>query len=366
MNLRLSEKSSKFLLYLGSERLLRFVSLHPEWADIRVTESCNSRCVTCYAWKNKPDGELTTEEIKDALSQMKGIGIKNVVFIGGEPLLRKDIGVLVKEASLLNFKDIIVVTNGLLLEDKAEELLKSGVTHITVSIDGVGKTNDEIRGIAGSYDKSIRGIKAVQRLKKEMNLDVAVTIITTILLNQNVDEIPKLVELSRSLDIHWFFNLLDLNINLFKEIPFSELLVKNGKKIDETIDYLKQVCERDPQLIPSCDHMLEFARTYLKGKSLVEKINPYDFHCVHGHKLLYLGSHGEIYPGCYAMDPIGNIRKDKLQDTVGSKQAKKVAKKMYMMDCPGCTNRYEFNIASKHLISHLLRCKKKKQKEETL
>ena len=366
MNLRLREKSSKFLLYLGSERLLRFVSLHPEWADIRVTENCNSRCITCYAWKNKSKGELTTEEIKDALHQMKGIGIKNVVFIGGEPLLRKDIGVLVKEASLLNFKDIIVVTNGLLLEAKAEELLESGVTHITVSIDGIGTTNDEIRGIADSYEKSISGIKAVQRLKKEMNSNVSVTIITTLLLNQNVDEIRKMVEVSRSIGVHWFFNLLDPNVNIFKEIPFSELLVKDGKKIDATIDYIKQVCERDSQLIPSCDHMLEFARTYLKGKSLVEKINPYDFHCVHGHKLLYLGSHGEIYPGCYAMDPIGNIRKDKLQDIVSSKQAKKIAKKMYMMDCPGCTNRYEFNIASKHLLSHLLHCRKKKPKEEAL
>jgi len=350
LNLRLREKLSSVLLYLGSRRLLRFVSLRPKWADIRVTGSCNSRCITCYAWKNKPKGELTTVEIKDAIHQLKDVGVNNVVFIGGEPLLRSDIGALVKEASLLDFKNIIVVTNGLLLKGKAEELLRNGVTHITVSVDGIGATDDKIRGVPGSYDRSIEGIKAVQRLKKDRGFSATVTIVTTILLNQNVEEIARLVELARSLDAHWLFNLIDPNLDIFKGIPFSTLLVKSEQKIDETIDYLKKTCERYPQLIASCDHMLEFARNYLKGP------NRRYFHCVHGYKTVYLGSHGEVYLGCYAMNPVSNIRKDKLQAIVGSKQHRELAEKMYMRKCPGCTNRYEFNIAIKHLISHQLRC----------
>jgi MoaA/NifB/PqqE/SkfB family radical SAM enzyme len=350
-----NKKIVSILLYLGNHRLLKLATPNPEWADIRVTESCNSRCITCNAWKNKAEGELTTEEIKDAIHQLKEVGVNNLVFIGGEPLLRDDIGVLVKEASLLGFRNIMLVTNGLLLEGKAEELCKNGITHITVSIDGIGSTDDKIRGIPGSFDRSIKGIKAVQRLKKDMGLDIPVTIITTILLNQNVEEIPKLIELSRSLGVNWLFNLLDPNLDIFEGIPFSALLVKNEKSIDETIDYLKETCKNYPQLISTCGHMLEFARRYLKGK------NPYDFHCAHGYKMVYLGSHGEVYLGCYAMDPIGNLRENKLRDILDSEQVRDLARKMYSMECPGCTNRYEINMAYKHLISHRLVCKKKKK-----
>lgn len=357
MSHRLRERSSAVPLYLGSRRLLRFVPLRPEWADIRVTESCNSQCTTCYAWKNRAEGELTTDEIRDAIRQLKGVGVNNAVFIGGEPLLRGDIGVLVKEASLVGFRNIIVVTNGLLLEGKAEELLTSGVTHITVSVDGFGAADDRIRGVPGSFDRAVRGIVAVQRLKKDMGLSVEVTMITTLLLNENAEEIPKLVELARSLDAHWMFNLLDPKLDIFKGIPFSALRVKDERKIDDAIDYLEKTCGEYPDLIPSCDHMLEFARGYLKNP------DHYDFHCIHGYRMLYLGSHGEVYLGCYALPPIGNIRKNRLRDIIGSEHVRELAKKMYMLDCPGCTNRYEFNVAMKHLISHQLFCERKRAKK---
>ena len=353
MKFGLRKQASNALLYLGDKRLLRFVSIRPDWVDIRVTESCNSRCITCNAWKNRAENELTTEEFKDAMRQLRDVGIKNAVFIGGEPLLRNDIGTLVKETSLLDFRSIILVTNGLLLKNKAEELLRNGVTHITVSIDGVGSTNDKIRGIPGSYDRAIEGIEILQKLKKDTGRDISVSIITTLLLNQNVEEIPKLIEISKSLGVHWLFNLLDPNLNIFRGIPFSTLLVKSEKQIDDTIDYLKKTVQSDPQLIYSCNHMLEFARHYLKQK------NPYDFRCIHGYKAVYLGSHGEVYLGCYALNPIGNIRENKLQSIIESKQAKELAKKMYMLECPGCTNRYELNIAMKHLISHQLHREKR-------
>jgi MoaA/NifB/PqqE/SkfB family radical SAM enzyme len=353
MQLRVKKKLGNVILYLGLRKLLKFVPLDLEWANIRVTENCNSKCTTCYAWKNRSINELTTEEMKDALHQLKDVNVKNVIFIGGEPLLRDDIGTLIREASLLQFDSIIVVTNGLLLEKKAEELLKSGVTHITVSVDGVGHTNDIIRGIPGSYEKAIEGIKKIQRLKNNGKISVSVTLLTTILLNQNVDEIPKLIEISKNLKIHWLFNLLDPNLDIFNGIPFSELIVKNEKKIDETIHFLKETRRKHPWLIPTCNHILEYARNYLKGR------DRYNFHCIHGYKMVYIGAHGEVWPGCWIMKPIGNLRKDRLHDIIWSKRHKEIVQKMYFTKCSGCTNRYEFNILFKHLVSHKLFCSTK-------
>jgi MoaA/NifB/PqqE/SkfB family radical SAM enzyme len=360
MELRFRDKLGSILLYLGVQSFLRFVTINPEWANIRVTMKCNSRCTTCYAWKRIPqEDELSTEELKDALSQIRGLGIRNVIFIGGEPLLRPDIGALAKKASTLGFKNIIVVTNGLLLKDKAEELVKNGVTQITVSIDGVKETNDAIRGVSGSYEKSIRGIQAVQRLNKAMGRNASVSLSTTILLNQNVEQIPELIKISKNLGVNWMFNLLDPNVDIFKGIPFSQLLVGDKEKIDETIDYIKEILRENPELISSCEHMLEYARDYLKGK------DRYDFHCIHGYKMVYLGSHGEVYAGCWVLEPVGNIRVNSLHKILESEKYREMAKKMYMNECPGCTNRFEPNIAMKHLLSHHLFCGKQGKKQKT-
>jgi MoaA/NifB/PqqE/SkfB family radical SAM enzyme len=358
MKLRFKERVSSILLYLGIPRLLRFASLNPEWVNINVTENCNSKCITCHVWKNKSAGELTTEEIKDAMHQLRKIEVKHVIFIGGEPLLRNDIGDLIKEATLLGFETRMLVTNGLLLETKAKELLENGLTHLSVSIDGLGRANDVIRGVPSSYEKSIRGIEAVQKLKEEMGSKLHVTILTTILLNQNVADIPKLIEASRSLGVHWTCNLLDPNLPIFQGIPFSDLIVKNEEKIDTTIDYLKKTRRENPELITSCDHVLEYARYYLK----TWKFFPPRFHCVHGYKLIWIDSHGNVYPGCWLMQPIGNLRKDKLQDVLKSETYRKSIKRMYMNECLGCTNLHAFNIATMHLLSHQIYCSRRPKK----
>lgn len=355
LKVRFKEKIGNIFLYLGIPRFLRLVPLNPEWVNINVTENCNSRCITCYAWKNKVLDELTTEEIIDALHQLKKIGVRNVIFIGGEPLLRNDIGNLVKEATLLGFETRMLVTNGLLLEAKAKELLENGLTHLSVSIDGVGHTNDLIRGVPGSYEKSIKGIKAVKRLKKKNGLNIHVTILTTILLNQNVDDIPKLIDISRRLGVHWTCNLLDPNLPIFQGISFSNLIIKDNEKIDKTINYLKETRKKYPQLITSCDHILEYARYYLK----THRFFPRRFHCVHGFKLMWIDSHGDVYPGCWLMKPIGNLRKNKLRDIIESETYRKSAEKMYMNDCPGCTNLHSFNITTWRLISHQIHCNKR-------
>ena len=359
MKLEFKKKLDKVSLYLGIHGLLRFVSISPYVAEFRVTENCNSQCVMCNAWKNKSVNELSTEEIKNVLHQLKDIGIEVVIFIGGEPLLRSDIGELVKEASLLKFRAILLVTNGLLLEEKAKELLENGITHLTVSVDGIGRSHEVIRGIPGSFEKTIRGIKAVQKLKEDMNLNVAVTIITNMLMKQNVDMIPQLVELSRDLHVYWDFNLLDSNIDLFKGIPFPEISIEDKEEIDKTIDYLIKTRRESPWLMSTCEYALKYARKYLKGE------NSARIPCIHGYQILHLRPNGDVHP-CWIKEPIGNLREAKLRDIVGTKKHRELAERIYVRDCPGCTNLCRYNIVSKHLISHKLSCERENKKNPSV
>jgi MoaA/NifB/PqqE/SkfB family radical SAM enzyme len=306
----------------------------------------------CNAWKNKSVNELSTEEMKNVLGQLKDFGIDDLILLGGEPLVRPDIGAIIKEASLLKFRTILLVTNGLLLEAKAKELMESGVTHITVSLDGIGGTHDVIRGIEGMFDKAIEGIRAVQELERDMNRRVIVTLISMLLMKRNVDDIPRLIELSRKLDLHWDFALFDHNLDLFKGIPFTELLADDEEKIDKTIDYLIRARREQSLLTINCEHTLEYARRYLKRENLS------NYHCVLGYKVLHLGSHGEVYP-CWIMNPVGNLREARLRDIMRTRKYRELAGQAYMRQCPGCTDLCGVNIVSKHLISHWLRCEKK-------
>src|SRR3989304_10440354 len=104
------------LLYSGNYGLIRFAAIAPDWAEVRVTEGCNSRCTTCCAWRNPRENELTTAELIDAERQLKAIGVKVVRFSGGESLLRPDLPEIVRESRDLGFQEIQIDTNGLLLE----------------------------------------------------------------------------------------------------------------------------------------------------------------------------------------------------------------------------------------------------------
>ena len=124
------------------------------------------------------------------MKQIYYSGAVGVAFEGGEPLLREDlVDILAFSRSLPLHTSLI--TNGTLLESRIDEMAPyiNGVVY--VSLDGLEKTHDAIRGVDGSFRKAVRGICAA-------NEKVAVTINTTVMA-ENVDEIENMVELAKEL-----------------------------------------------------------------------------------------------------------------------------------------------------------------------
>ena len=165
--------------YNGS--FLSMLPFRPTSSKIYLTDNCNSRCRTCILWKDQSTNELTTEEIYDILARLREQGIIQVLFSGGEPLLRHDLSRLVKRAAKLRFQSISVLTNGLLLtESRARELLDSGLTAVGISIDGLQETHDYVRGATGSFDKAISALEILSRLREQRYHHLKVTITTTL------------------------------------------------------------------------------------------------------------------------------------------------------------------------------------------
>ncbi|HEC82981.1 MAG TPA: radical SAM protein, partial [Firmicutes bacterium] len=129
----------------------------PNRLIIELTSACNLRCKTCYmAAATALEDELSTEEIKQLLSEAAQAGTKSVALMGGEPFLRKDIGEIVKFA-LARFSDVQVSTNGTILDEGFFRSLK-GTSNLTiqVSLDGADpRSNDAIRG-KGAFERASR------------------------------------------------------------------------------------------------------------------------------------------------------------------------------------------------------------------
>ncbi|MEY2790200.1 MAG: hypothetical protein RL295_364, partial [Pseudomonadota bacterium] len=117
---------------------------------ISVTDRCNFRCNYCMPkevfdsnYKYLPHSSLLSfEEITRTASIFVAHGVQKIRLTGGEPLLRKNLELLIEQLSALRTPDglpldLTLTTNGSLLRRKAQSLKAAGLQRVTVSLDGL-------------------------------------------------------------------------------------------------------------------------------------------------------------------------------------------------------------------------------------
>lgn len=125
------------------------------------TQKCNLKCVHCYAQSEDRDyaGEMSTEEAKTMIDDLAAWGAPVLLFSGGEPTLRKDLLELMRYAKGKRMR-VVISTNGTqITPEKAAQYAEVGLSYVGVSLDGGRETHDKFRGIPGSFDKAIAGIR---------------------------------------------------------------------------------------------------------------------------------------------------------------------------------------------------------------
>jgi cyclic pyranopterin phosphate synthase len=161
---------------------------------ISVTDRCNFRCSYCMPkevfdkdYPYLPHSDLLTfEEITRIARQFVAHGVRKIRLTGGEPLLRKNIEILVEQLSALRTADgepldLTLTTNGSLLARKAKALKSAGLQRVTVSLDGLDDSvframNDVdfpvaevLAGIAAAQDAGLGPIKVNMVVKRGTN-----------------------------------------------------------------------------------------------------------------------------------------------------------------------------------------------------
>lgn len=204
--------------------------------DLRVslTDRCNFRCFYCLphgepSWAKK-EKLLTFEELEYIAAIFVSLGIEKIRLTGGEPLIRRDVPVLVEKLSRLKpkLKDIALTTNGYDFVRHAEALKNAGLDRVTFSLDSLRPERfREITGVDG-LDRVVDSIGIAHRLGFR-----PIKVNAVIVRGRNDDEV---VDFARFAIDH------DLSFRFIEYMPldsghdWSRDMVVSGREIRDAID----------------------------------------------------------------------------------------------------------------------------------
>lgn len=165
---------------------------------LSVTDRCNLRCQYCmpeqdYVWLPR-EHLLTFEEISLLVDRFTDLGVDKVRLTGGEPLLRRDLPVLVERlARKPAVRDLALTTNGLLLASQAAALRDAGLHRVTVSLDTLRPDRFEALTRTNRLADTLEGIDAAARAFGRLKLD------TVVIRGVNDDEIGALIAFGKTM-----------------------------------------------------------------------------------------------------------------------------------------------------------------------
>lgn len=182
--------------YSSREDHISLNKLNELW--IHTNDVCNLTCDHCLVDSSpSADKGLPTDKIKFIIDSAVSLGTNRFYFTGGEPFMRKDIFELIDYVCVENKKELIILTNGILLKGNNLESLKKfdkDLLKIQISLDGsTPEINDAVRG-KGSFVQIVEGIKNIVEIGFSPTVTTAVT-------NKNVDDVELTTRLLASIGV---------------------------------------------------------------------------------------------------------------------------------------------------------------------
>jgi len=168
-----------------------------------ITNRCNSECLYCTSWRDKKD-ELNTEQLFSIIDELADMGTQSISYTGGEPLIREDIGRIVRYTKNKGIKTGIS-SNGLLVGVKIDDI--KGIDSLVLSFDGEEEIHDMQR-CSGSYRKVLEAI----RLAKENDIPIR---LHTVLTKNNIDSVDYILDFAKREKLIVSFTVVEFD-------PFSE------------------------------------------------------------------------------------------------------------------------------------------------
>jgi cyclic pyranopterin phosphate synthase len=196
-----------------------------DYLRISLTERCNLRCFYCMPADGIPlrpkDEFMRTEEIISIATTFVDMGVKKIRLTGGEPLIRKDAGDIIRQLSELPI-ELGITTNGILVDQYIDLFKECGIRSINVSLDSLKPERLAAITRRDHFDRILRNIN----LLLESNMNVKVNMV--VMRGTNDDEVTDFIEWTRQTPVH---------VRFIEFMPFggNRWDWKNGVSLEEIL-----------------------------------------------------------------------------------------------------------------------------------
>ena len=266
------------------------------------------RCNMCLYRDTLPD-ELTLKEISQLAGTLSALGLRHIVYSGGEPLLRKDFPEICRMFAQYNVKQTLL-TNGLLLSKRFAEF-QQFLNEIIVSIDGAtAEVHNTIRGVE-SFDIILEGIREIVRPNHRPKISIR-----TVLQKPNFRALPEMIELAKSSGVDRIsFLAVDVSSPAFGRTKLD--LVESKETIvlsdEECVEFLELV---NDVIVKYRD---DFNRGFISEapakmfhivqyfEALIGKVPYPRNYCNAPNVSAVIRANGDLLP-CFFLPPFGNIK----------------------------------------------------------
>ncbi len=289
---------------------------------LHAHSSCNCRCVMCDIWKTAETKFLRLSDIDPHLASIRSLGVRWVVFTGGEPLLNP---ALPSVCTALRQEGIrlTLLTTGLLLKKQAREVAAS-FDDIIVSLDGPESIHNSIRRVENAFSLIQAGVTAV----REKNPRIRITARTTVQ-KANCLYLRETVQAAKTLGLD-AISFLAADV---ESEAFNRSLVWPIARQDQVALSISDL----PALEIEIKALLREHAAEMRSGFIAE--SPEKLHRILAHFRAHLGlapssapqcnapwtsavveTDGTVRP-CFFHRPIGNIRQGSLEDVINSRDA---------------------------------------------
>lgn len=274
-----------------------------------VTYRCNARCTMCNRYKapSTPEEEISLETIR----KLPKMYFTNIT--GGEPFIRTDIKEIVREIYKKSDR-IVISTNGYFMDRIIELCKEFPQVGIRISIEGMEKTNNEIRGLENGFS---RGYETLKKLCKMGMKDVGFGMTVQ---DKNASELVELYNLSNKMGMEFATATLHNSFYFVetKNIIHDRLMV--AQKFEDLIN--KLLCSNSPKkwFRAYFNHGLI---NYMFGQ---KRLLPCDM----GYDTFFIDPYGDVVPcnGTKDKEVMGNLNVQTWAELWNSPEAERVRAKV--------------------------------------
>lgn len=265
-----------------------------------MTQACGLACSHCRAdasLLHHPD-ELTTQEAKDLIKDVKRMGSPVMVLSGGDPLRRDDLEELVYFGADLGLRMCTIpAVTPRLTRQKMISLRDAGIAKLAFSLDGsTSQLHDGMRNIEGTYDRTMQAAQ----IARDLSISIQ---INSLVHEGNIDDLENISRIVEKVDAD-LWELMFL-IPVGRGVTLPALGASECERAFSIIYDIEQKIDI-PIKVTEAPHYRRYKRQHgFKGE--LHRVNA-------GDGFVFVSHIGEVFPSGFLPEPAGNLRSTSIID----------------------------------------------------